>query len=128
MRKSWMPMKKRVDAAFKADPDISKREAFAKLPFDIAMRSTNEKVILGALEMLRKMHGHDERTVNLNERNLTGDDQIEKWRRELEQSIDKLLPTNQAQIIDGIVTGASSCLPAGAIEKLDSMATPIPEN
>lgn len=127
MRKSWLPMKKRVDAAFKANPDISDRAAFAKLPFDIAFRSTNEKVILAAIEMMRKMNGHDERTVNVHDKRLDLDERVEVWKKELDSNLNKLLPAEGPKVIDAILNGSEYCVPAALVEKLDA-AMPEPKS
>ena len=125
-RVSWKPMYERVKAQYDNDPDISRRAAFALLPFDIAMTSANEKIVVVAIDMLRRMYGHDEKTVNVNDGKETLDQKVERWKRELSRTIEKAVPEAvqdgeivecQAKVIRDSIVAIDSTMPRDEDDK-----------
>lgn len=94
----WTPLKDRLERAFKADPNLNKREVLAKMFFDVAEASEDSGVILKALDAVRRMYGHDASTVTHKQDEGTIEERMQQYRKEL---MDQVL--DDVKIIEGQV-------------------------
>jgi hypothetical protein len=81
MRKDWGGLHATLTDEFLKDPDLSKRPRMAKVILDVMMHSAKEGVILKGVDMLRKMYGHDEHKIVVED--LGREERMEKWKSEL---------------------------------------------